>query len=278
MTRIATVVATANASVARKTEDRKASGTRIEHETGAANVGDQRGASLDVDLVRVEAVTPYAFQQHRARHELTRPAQEELEQLELARQQVDFGLAAPHGLFDQVHLEVADPQLAHARIVDAAQERLDPRRQLRHGERLDQIVVAPRLQALDALVDRRQRRDHENGGLEAFLSQGLDHRNSIGAAQHPIDDQYRGFAGPGPPETLGDALHRCCAIAETRQLGGDFLGETVLVLNDQDVTTLGIIPRHPHIPPGPLVGTRGARERRRERSPYRNDLAVTSLS
>src|SRR5271170_5236984 len=261
MTRIATVVASAKASVARKAEDRKASGTRIEHEPGAANVGDEGRAAVDIDFaaqiadvnidgvrVGVEAVAPHAFQQHRARDDLPRPAQEKLQELEFARQQFDFGVAAPHGLLDQVHFEIAGPQLARARVVDAAQQGLDPRRQLRHGERLYEIVVAPRLQALDALVHRRKRRDHENGGLETLLSQSLDYRKAVCAAQHAIDDQYRRFAGPRVSEALGDALHRARAIAETRQFGGDFLGEAVLVLDDQHMAALGVVTRHERIP------------------------------
>ena len=87
---------------------------------------------------------------------------------------------------DEVHLQGAGPQSGHAGIAAAAQERLDPCRQLADCERLDQIVVAFGLQTVDPLVDRGQRADYQNGCPVALASQLFNNREPVLAMQHAI--------------------------------------------------------------------------------------------
>ena len=59
-----------------------------------------------------------------------------------------------HRLFDQVHFKVAGMQLGGAHIVEAAQQRFDPRGQFRHRKGFAEIVIPSRLEAANPLVDR----------------------------------------------------------------------------------------------------------------------------
>src|ERR1700722_2793364 len=165
---VATVVATTNAMATRTAGDRKNSSIVVQHETGSTDIHDQRGAAPYVDLLAQiadvhvddiglerEVVVPHVLEQHRARDHLTGMAQEVLQKLEFARQQINPGASAMHRLFDQVHFKVANMQLRGAHVVEAAYQRFDPRGQLRHRERFAEIIVPSRLQAANPLVDGR---------------------------------------------------------------------------------------------------------------------------
>ena len=58
---------------------------------------------------------------------------------------------------------------------------IDARHQLGEGERLHQIVVAPRLQTLDAVIDTPERRQQENGRLDARAPNRLDQAEAVEA-------------------------------------------------------------------------------------------------
>src|SRR6266478_3687935 len=110
---VATTVTTTNARATRTAEDLKNSSICVQHETCSADVYNQRAAAAHVDLLpqiadvdvddiglQREMVLPHILEQHRPRDHLAGMTQEVFEKLELARQQIDFGVAAMHRLFD----------------------------------------------------------------------------------------------------------------------------------------------------------------------------------
>ena len=117
-------------------------------------------ADVDIDDIglRQEFVVPDVLKQHRPGDDLVRPAHEIFEQLEFARQQFDAAFVAPHGAIDEVHFQRSGAQAGGARVDETSRQRFDPRGELAQLERLDQIVIAARLQAADTIVDTKRAR------------------------------------------------------------------------------------------------------------------------
>src|SRR5580692_6070462 len=152
---VAAVVTSTKASATRTAEERKNSSIRSQHEARPADIHDQRRRAFCVDFfpqvtdvdvddvgLQREVILPDVLQQHRAGDHPPGMPEKVFHQPELARQQIDLGVAAMHGLFDQVHFEVANAQLRGAYIVKPAQQRIHPRDKLHHRERLGEIVIA----------------------------------------------------------------------------------------------------------------------------------------
>ena len=68
-------------------------------------------------------------------------------------------------------------------------ERLQTGQQLRKRERLRQVVVAARLQTLDAVVNRPARAQDEHGGMDAARADAIDERQPVETRQHHVDDR-----------------------------------------------------------------------------------------
>ena len=97
---------------------------------GPVDLGAQAAhMRLDDGGFGIEAEIPDPLEQHGARHQPAAVAHEHLEQLELARHQLDLLVAAAHLAGDQIHDEVAG--LQHGRFAGmdrrAARERIELR-------------------------------------------------------------------------------------------------------------------------------------------------------
>src|SRR5208337_5271772 len=204
---VAIEIASENASARRNARALNTSVIRIQLEADGPDVDDEASnaggvefaaqvADLDVDDVglRHEFEVPHILKQHCAGHDLTGAAHEILQELEFPRKQVDQLAVAPDRPLNKIHFQSADLQSSEPRVAAPAQERLDPRRQLTDFERLHQVIVAARLQPVNAFVDGRERADHQGRRGVAFAAQGLNDRKPILAMQHSIDDQHRGAA------------------------------------------------------------------------------------
>ena len=114
-------------------------------------------ADVNVDDVglRIEMVVPHRLEQHGSRHHLPGVAHQVFEDAELARLQIDPAAGANDGPGEEVQLQIGELQTGDRlrRRDRSPVERLQPGEQLGKGERLDEIVVAARLQAADAVVD-----------------------------------------------------------------------------------------------------------------------------
>src|SRR5258708_10904051 len=105
--------------------------------------------------LRIEMDAPHVFQQHAPREHPARIAHEILQQAKFLRQQFDILAGAHDGSFQQVQLDRSHAQTDRRvlRVARPARKHPDPRQQLREGKRLDQAIVAARLQSLYAIVE-----------------------------------------------------------------------------------------------------------------------------
>jgi len=85
-------------------------------------------------------------------------AHQVLQQAEFARLHVNLAGTARHGAAEQVKLQISDLEPGDRRLGGgAAAERLDAGQKLGEGEGLDQIVIAPGLEAHHPLIHARKR-------------------------------------------------------------------------------------------------------------------------
>src|SRR5262249_8823663 len=116
-----------------------------------ADVGlDHAGAGVEVKL-------PYVFEEHGARHDLSRVVHQVLQQPEFLRLHLDTLAAARDRALEAVQLEVSDTQHRLA-LGDRrpARERVHAGQELGESEWLDEIVIGPCLQPLYAVIDAAQ--------------------------------------------------------------------------------------------------------------------------
>ena len=106
---------------------------------------------VDLDDVRValEVVVPHVVEDLTLRHDVALAPKQELEQRELARREIDLGIAAPHSLGRRIEAEVA--RLEHRRAFGGAapDQRPQPRDEDRVRERLGQVVVGAGVERFD---------------------------------------------------------------------------------------------------------------------------------
>jgi hypothetical protein len=105
--------------------------------------------------------------------------------------QLDARARTSHLPLEKIHLEVGNPQgcvLADDRW--SPRQGVDPRQELGECEWLHQIVIAPRFQSLDAVVDAAERGQQKNRCPHAGAADGLHHGKPVEARQHPIDDHH----------------------------------------------------------------------------------------
>src|ERR1700694_3878864 len=76
-------------------------------------------------------------------------------------------------------------------------QRPKPCQHLAEREGLDEVVVGSGFQAVDAVVDRVSCREHEDGGLDALLSQSSCHLEAVEAGQHHVEHDRVVLVGGG---------------------------------------------------------------------------------
>ena len=161
---------------------------------------------------------PHPLQEHGARHHLSGAAHEKLEELELARRELDLAPAAGHPPGDQIELEILDLEARGFAARGApAQQRLDARQELGERERLGEIVIAPRLEPADAVVDAAEGGQHQHRSLDAPLAQTLDDREAVELRQHAIghDEIELPLGGAVEPlAPIGGVLDGVAALAQ----------------------------------------------------------------
>ncbi len=116
-------------------------------------------------------------------------AHQHLEQLELARLQLEHAPRPGDAAREEVHLEIADGERRRRGFAAGApaQQRIDPRVQLGERERLDQVIVGAAAQPRDPVGDRAHRGEEQHRGLVARAAQRFDDRKPVEAGQHAVD-------------------------------------------------------------------------------------------
>src|SRR3954447_6890933 len=167
------------ASAAHGVEDaRLAAGLEL-----AAQVRDEY-----VDGVRLgeRRVAPDIVEQGLARHHQTLVAHQVLEQLELARRQVDATLAAEDLARVRVEAQVGDDERSAAARRPAPQQRAPPGQQLLALERLDEVVVGARVEPTHAVLERVAGGEHEDRDVAA-VAQPARHLDAVEARQAEVE-------------------------------------------------------------------------------------------
>ena len=165
------------------------------------------------------------------------------EQLELGGRQRDRAPGAQHLVADGVEFEVArDEPAVVGGAAGAAQDRPDAGDQLLQAERLGDVVVAARGQAVDLVLDAVLGGEEEHrqpvggarrGARPASSRSRLDHREAVHVGQHHVEHHQVGaLAGDGGQRVgaggRGDDLE-----ADEPQGGGEQLPDVGFVVDDQ---------------------------------------------
>jgi len=120
----------------------------------------------DVDVKRVgvgpEVVAPHDVEDRVARQHASRVRHEHAQELELRPRELDLAIATPALHRVAIEGEIVEVQDTGGAGGAAPPECSEPRQELVQRERLDKVVVRTRVQAFDAISDRRACREHED--------------------------------------------------------------------------------------------------------------------
>jgi hypothetical protein len=122
---------------------------------------------------------------------------EELQEAELLGGQLDFLPADPDEVRVRIQRHLAHPQDLRCPAVDAALEGADPREELGHGERLDEVVVSSGIEAKDPVVKAIPRRQHDDRGEPSGLSQGVAYGDAIDLRKQQVEEDQLVVLGQG---------------------------------------------------------------------------------
>lgn len=165
-----------------------------------------------------------------------RLAHEVAQDLVLGRGEGEQPVGAPHLTGVLVHRQVGD--LEHGALEagarGAAQDGPQPRHELFHGERLDEVVVAASGEARDPVRDAVAGGEEDDGHHRPGLPQPVEDGESVEAGQHQIEHHDVGVELGGPAQRVltGVRGHRLPAlVAGDRR---DEVGDGRVVVHDQE--------------------------------------------
>ncbi|GAA3121809.1 hypothetical protein GCM10020254_81320 [Streptomyces goshikiensis] len=152
-----------------------------------AQVADVDGEGVGV---RPEVLSPHQFEDQLAGEYLAGVAHEEFEQGRFGTAELQRAAPAAPGPGRRVEHEVGEAERGGAagRGRRPPQQRADPRDQLVQGERLDEVVVGARLQAVDALADGVERGQDEDGRTVAHRAQLPADAEAVEDGHHDVED------------------------------------------------------------------------------------------
>jgi len=157
---------------------------------------------------------------------------------------------------DCVERDIAGMKGRSESAAGTPQERIDPRNELRHCERLDEVVIGSRVQPAHAIVDRVAGREHQNGGLVAGGPHVRENAEPVAVGQPQV--QHHGVVGREREglASVGAPAHRIDRKADPLQGCGQNFCDPSFVLYDQEAH---VSPTHQGLPGIPVRPcTRGA--------------------
>jgi len=135
---------------------------------------------IDHVRLRIKTVVPHMFQDHRLGHDPSGLAHEIFEQRLFARLQFDLLAGARYLPAQQIKYEIPHDQLRRfGAVAGPANQCLDTSKQFRKSEWFGQVVVAPRLQAAHAIIDRRFGAEDDYRCPNVFFAQTLNQGQTI---------------------------------------------------------------------------------------------------
>jgi hypothetical protein len=130
---------------------------------------------------------PDIAREHVPRHGLSLMAHEVLQQLELARRQIDRGAVARDLARAQIDIEAGDPQPRQLTAAPAPNQRPHAGDQLGEGKWLDEIVVGAGIEPEDAIVDGVLGRENQHRRRIAAGAQRGQHIEAVAFRQHEVE-------------------------------------------------------------------------------------------
>ncbi len=131
--------------------------------------------NMDVDDVvdgrAARRLFPDIAREHVTRHDLPLMVKQVIEQVELARGQIDRLIPSPYAAADWIEFEVAESDAQRLFRAAAAQQRSEPRDEFGESERLDKVIVGAAVEAEDAILTRVTRGQNEYGNGQATAAQ-----------------------------------------------------------------------------------------------------------
>ena len=165
--------------------------------------------------------------------DLPGPPHEELQQGELLDREIELSLAAPGTPRGRIQTEIADLDDGGALAGYPPDEGAQPRQQLLERERLDEVVVGARIQAVHAILDRVTRRQHEHRAPDPELAQPPADLETVRAGEHDVEHDRVVGSGAGHPERVLAALGDIDRVALLAQAAGNHVRQLRLVFDHQ---------------------------------------------
>ena len=178
-------------------------------------------------------VAPDLLQEHLACEHLPRLARERDQQVELQRRQRDRLPVPLHGVPGHVDDQVTDGQLLRRGLLGTAKARTDAGHQLLGLERLDDVVIGPRLQTDHHVHGVALGREHDDGhpGLRPDQAAHLD---AVPSGQHQVEEHQIGLGLPESGQRLVAISYERRLKTFTTQHNPEHLGQCGVVVDDKD--------------------------------------------
>ena len=205
---------------------------------------------MDLDHVggAVPVEAPDVLAEHLAGHNLSLEPHQQFQDVELRGREIDGPVIESCPTVGEAQVETSGGE-RHGRLVSGpAVHGLDPRQQLVHRERLDEIVVGARLEGLQFLADKASRREHDHGGADPASPRRLEHREAVFPRQHEVENHQ--VAGDQRLLACHGAVRKPPALmAGGRDRRADRLGDDRIVLDDGNLHPAP--PQKGDLPPSP---------------------------
>lgn len=116
----------------------------------------------------------------------------------------------------------------------AASKRIDPCRELRKRERLDEIIVGARLEAGHSILDPSERGEHQYRDVDTGNPGAAKDRDPVEPRQHAIEDREIQFFGAEHPDRLEAVVRNDDRMPEIPQSPADEIARVGVVLCDKN--------------------------------------------
>ena len=141
-------------------------------------------------LLNFGVEAPDGFDDGAARCGAARTAHEEFEKAILGGSEMNFVAAAKDAMRAKIERKVADDEAVCGRGSWAARKSAQASEKFGERERLREVIVDTRIEALDDIGDCVARGEHQDRYCAAVFSQAASHFDAVEARKHPIENDH----------------------------------------------------------------------------------------